>query len=874
VKAHRLAEWLLARVLRDQAERDMVLGDLTEESRRHSGAWYWRQTVSIAAHALARPRRRTAARRGDNIMHGMLNEIRYAWRSLYKRPIVTLTIVTTLALGLGANAAIFNFIDRLVLRPYPLPDPDRAVMVTETGPGIDFKQESVAPANFFDWRKETRTIDFLSAFAWWDANLVEKGDPERLPGFKVTSGFFEAMNVRPELGRTFVRDDETFGRQHIVILSDGLWKRRFNGDPSIVGRRVNIDGQPQEIVGVMPPHFTFPEGCDIWAPISFDPKTAPPRDKQTFTVIGRLKERKTIADAQAEMKVFAANLAREYPDADRDHGARVYTLERGMLDEGSGPIFILWQVSALIVLLIACANVANLLLARAADRRREIAVRLALGASRIRIVREIFVESALLALIAVPPALGLAWIGLHAIRVSMPADALRFVPGIESLGPDPRLIAFTVALACVTAAVFACLPAIQSARAAVAATLKEGGRTATARSVLRRVIVVAEVAITLPLLVAAGLGALGARRYVTGPQGYEPDGVLKMTVVLPDRNYPDAASQRQFGLQALEQLHGVGGVESVAVTNDSPATTADAVAAVEIDGRPPVDPKQLPVVEYRTATSDYFSTLRIPILRGRAFTIADREDTAPVAIVSDAMAQKFWPNQDPIGRRVRPVRGSATIPWLTVVGVSGNIIHDWFNSRNAPMLYRPFRQAPSNQFTMVMRSAADPSALAQPARRALLSVDPGQPVFDLMTMRQALRDRTIGLRYVAAIMSVFGGIALILSTVGLYALLTYFVAQRRHEIGVRIALGASAADVVRLTVGYAARLTLTGSAIGFAIAILLSRVMESAILGIAAIDLPVLGGFAALLIGTALLAGYLPARRAAAIDPMTALRAE
>ena len=871
MKRHRLADWLLARVLRDENESDMVLGDLAEECERHGWTWYWRQTASIATHAVARPRRaRAADRRGDNIMHGMLNEIRYAWRSLYKRPLVTLTIVTTLALGLGANAAIFNFIDRMVLRPYPLPDPDRAVMVSETGPGIDFKEESVSPANFFDWRAQARTMDFLSAFAWWDANLVDKSNPERLPGFKVTSGLFEALGVRPQLGRSFVRDDETFGRQHVAILSDGLWKRRFNGDPSIVGRRIVLDGDPYEVVGVMPPHFTFPDGCEVWAPIAFDPSKPLPRDKRYMTAIGRLRNGASIADARAEMAVLAANLAREYPDADEKHGAHVYTLRQGLVDEGTGPIFALWQASALVVLLIACANVVNLLLARAADRRRETAVRLALGASRARIVREMLTESMLLALVAVPPALGFASIGLHAIRASFPPSVLRFVPGMESIGVDPRLVAFTAALALVTACLFGVLPALQAATSGVATTLKEGGRTATGRQWLRRAIVVAEVAITLPLLVAAGLGVLGARHYLNGSQGYNPDGVLRLSVVLPQRTYPDAAAQREFAIKAVDALHAVPGIEQAAVINDSPATTMDSFSAIEIEGHPNPDPKHAPRVEYRTAGAEYFSALGIPILHGRAFTTADREDTAPVAIVSQAMAEKFWPDRNPIEHRVRADDGQ----WLTVVGVCGNVIHDWFNSRNAPMLYVPFRQAPSAEFTLLMRTTGDPSALAQSARRAMLGVDPAQPIFDLMTMRQALHDRTIGLRYVGAIMGVFGGIALILATVGLYALLTYFVAQRRHEIGVRMALGANVADVMRLTVGQAARLTLTGCAFGFAIAVALSRVMESAILGIAAIDLRLLVGFSALLMSTALLAGYLPARRAAAIDPMTALRAE
>jgi putative ABC transport system permease protein len=803
-------------------------------------------------------------------MFTVLRDVRYGWRALFKRPLVTLTVTATLALGLGANASIFNLIDRLVLRPYPLDDPDSVVLLAETGPRLGDRKEAVSPANFFDWRTETRTLTSLSAFAWWDANLAERNEPERLPGFQVTSGFFEALKMQPALGRSFVRDDETFGRHRVVILSDALWKRRFDADPSAVGRTATVDGEPYQIVGVMPPRFSFPDGSQIWAPIAFDPKTQPKRDARYFTAIGRLNSGATVEDTQSEMSVLAARLAREYPDANRDHGVRVYTLTRGMMDEGIGPMFSLWQASAIIVLLIACANIANLLLARAAERRHETGVRLALGASRSRIVRESLTESALLALIAVPPALGFAWLSLYAIRVSMPANILRFVPGFESLGPDLRLVGFTIAVALLTACIFGLLPAFQAARSSVTETLKEGGRTSTGRQRLRRAIVVAEISIALPLLVAAGLGVLGTRRFLTGPQGYDADGLLTMKLVLPDRVYPDDVSRRQFVANAVDALHGIAGIEYAAAINNMPTSGSNASRTIEIEGHPAPDPVNLPSVDFRTVTPEYFSALRIPVLRGRTFTSTDREDTEPVVVVSDSMARKFWPNEEPIGRRLKVRNG----PWLTVVGVSGDVIHDWFSRRNTPAMYRPHRQAPTDYMCLVVRTAGEPASLAPAARRALLSVDPAQPVFDMMTMRRALHERTIGLQYLAAIMAVFAGIALLLASVGLYALITYFVAQRRHEIGVRMALGASSRDVVRLTVGQALRLTLTGAAIGLVLSIALSRLMEAGILGIATSDARVFAGFAAVLIATALVAGYLPARRAAAIDPISALRVE
>jgi putative ABC transport system permease protein len=803
-------------------------------------------------------------------MSDLFKELRYSFRALVKRPLLTFTVTTTLALGLGANAAIFNLIDRLVLRPYPLENPDSIVLLAETGSDLEFKKEAVSPANFLDWRAETRTLDFLSGYVWWDANLVDRGNPERLPGFRITSGFFEALNARPALGRTFVRDDETFGRHQVVIISDGLWRRRFDANPSVIGRAVMVDGEPYQIVGVMPPRFAFPDGCQIWAPVAFDPKTPPSRTARYVTPIGRIRNGSTLEAVQSELSLFAARLAREYPQANRDHGVHVYTLTRGMLDEGTGPLLSLWQASAFIVLLIACANIANLLLARASERRHETGVRIALGATRGRIARESLIESALLAFIAVPPALGFAWLSLYAIRITMPANILRFVPGFESLGPDLRLVSFTVGVAVVTACIFGLLPALQSARSSVTEALKEGGRTSTGRQTVRRAIVILEIAVALPLLVAAGLGVIGTERFLTGPQGYDPDGLLTMKLILPDRTYPDDAARRLFVTKTIDALQRIAAVERVAAINNMPTSGANSSRAIEIDGHPPADPNNLPSVDFRTITSDYFSTLRIPIVRGRPFNATDREDTQPVVIVSESMARKFWPNEDPIGRRMKTRNGA----WLTVVGISGDVIHDWFNRRNTPAMYRPLPQAPTDYLCLVLRSRGEPAAIAPEARHALLSIDPDQPLFDVMTMRRALHERTIGLQYLAAIMATFAGIALLLATVGLYALITYFVAQRRHEIGVRIALGASARDVVTLTVTQALRLTLTGAAIGLVLAIALSRLMQAGLLGIASSDARVFVAFAAILIAASLVAGYLPARRAAAIDPMTALRVE
>jgi len=867
-----LPAWLLARVLTREDEREMVLGDLHEQFPSRGRAWYWRTSLSIAAHALLRrvPAADGSPASGDFFMTTLFKDVRYAWRSLIKRPLLTGTVTATLALGLGANAAIFNVIDRMVLRPFPALDPDNVVSITETGPQLEYRRETVSPPNFLDWRKSADVVTHMSALLWWDVNLVDRNDPERLQGTLVSPAFFDALGIRPAIGRTFVQDEETFGRHRVVVLSDALWKRRFDADRNIVGRRLIIGGEPYQVIGVAPPHFGFPDGTEVWAPLSFDPKQPPKRDSRYLTVIARIQPGKRFDDVDAQMSVIATRLAQDYPDANRDHGVRVYTLTKGFMDEGSGPMLSLWQASAILVLLIACANIANLLLARAAERRREIAVRLALGASRWRVIREVITESTLLALIAVPPAIGIAWIALYWMRIRMPARIIRFVPGIEMLGPDMRLLAFTLVLALIAAWIFGLLPALQAAQWRVADALKEGGRSATGRQLLRRVIVVAEMAIALPLLVAAGMGVIGTNRLLNGPQGYDPDRLLTMKLLLPERSYPDANSQRQFVDRAMDAVRAVPGVEFAAVANTLPASGSNSSRSIEIDGHPAADPRNPPVVDSRVVTPDFFAAMRLPIQRGRAFTTADRESAAPTVIVSESMARKYWPGEDPIGRRLRLKDGA----WITVVGVCGDIIQDWFDRRFAPTMYRPIDQQPTNYFGIAVRTSGDPEASASAVRHALLGVDGTQPVFEMMTMRVRLHERTIGLQYLSAIMTVFGGLALLLAAVGLYAVIAYLVAQRRHEIGLRIALGASRRDVIGLTVGQALRLTLIGSAIGLGLAVALSRVMEAALLGIASSDAVVFAGFAAVLIASALLAGYLPARRAASIDPMVALRAE
>jgi len=574
------------------------------------------------------------------------------------------------------------------------------------------------------------------------------------------------------------------------------------------------------------------------------------------------------------MAVIGQRLEREHQETNRGREARVYTLAEGMMDDGLGPILSMWQASACFILLIACANVANLLLARGAERQREMAVRLAMGASRTRVVRELLLESGILALASVPAALLVAWGSLRMIAAYMPAKIARFVAGWYQLDVDGRLVTFTVVLALGTALVFGLVPALQASRAKLAESLKEGGRSSTggARRVrFRRGLVVAEMALALPLLVASALSVVTVHRFLYGPQGYEPNHLLTMQVALPSGRYADPPAYRRFAIDAVDRLREMPGVQEAAAINIMPAGGNNSGRAIEIEGRPNPDPANPPAVDYRVATPGAFTALQVPILRGRGFTSADREDTQLVAIVTQSLAARYFPGTDPIGRRIRVgING----PWVTVVGISGDVIHDWFNRRNHPTLYRPYLQAPSRSMALLVRTNGDPAASAADARAALRIVDPTQATFDLRPMRETLQERTLGLQYLGAIMVVFGGIALVLALVGVYGVMSYLVTQRTHEIGLRMALGATRRDVLRLAVGQTATLTAIGVGAGIALSFALGRLIEAGLLGVTSSDPRIVGGLAAILVLAALTAGYLPARRAASIDPMVALRTE
>jgi putative ABC transport system permease protein len=881
VEPPRLAERVVRLAIRDARWREITLGDLGEEfgavlAARGPGRarrWYWRQAVGLSQEAVSDAILSVVRVSGGRPMRTFIREVRLATRSMYRQPLVASLVLATLALGLGANAATFGMIDHLLLKPFTIANVDRMVVISENSTSDPFARSSVAPGNFEELRKDTSVLARWAAFDGWTVNMSGGDQPEAVQGDLVTADFFAMVGTTPALGRLIGDADMGPGRARQVVIGDGLWQRRFGADPGIVGRTIQLDGDPYTVVGVAAKNFSFPEGAEIWAPLAFTPELAADHAQHYLTVIGDLRPGATLEETQAGLALAYERIRQRYPDGNRDRALVVRTFVRGMVDEGMPQILVLWQAAAALVLLIACANIANLLLARGAERRREIAVRLAVGASRGQIVRQLLIESLVLATVSVPLALGVAVAIFRAVEWAMPAELLKYIPGFTEMGIDARVVAFTLAVSFGTAILFGLLPALQASRPGLVSALKDGGRSVSVgagRSRLRKMLVVAQVAVALPLLVSAGLSAIGSHRFANGPQGYTPEGTLRIRTILPEKTYPDAAARGRFAARLLEEARTVPGVAQAATTTVAPSSSWNKQREVVIDGVPS-DPNKPQIVNFRAVSPGYLATMEIPILRGREFDATDnRADGARVALVSEAFARKYWPDQVALGRRLKVGRDSTE--WITVVGVTGDTIDDWFISRRAPTIYRPVAQSPSASVILVARTDGNPESLADGLRQALARVDPDQPAVDVTTGPAALRQRTTGLRFIAGLMAGFGVLALVLAAFGIYGVMAHYVAQRRHEIGVRMALGASRRDVLRLTLGQGLRLAAVGIALGLAFGLGLARLMESALFGIVSAEPSLFVAITAALAGVALGASLLPARHATRVDPMVAMR--
>jgi putative ABC transport system permease protein len=808
-------------------------------------------------------------------MGTLIQDVKYGLRMLAKNPGFTAVAVLTLALGIGANTAIFSSINAMLLRPFSFQDLSRVVSVWETAPAQGLEHASAAPANFRDWAEQSRTLELLTAIHGWDSNLTGEGIADHLEGARVTPHFFRLAGSAPQLGRTLTAEDFKPGHGDVLILSHGFWQRRLGGDPNAVGRTLLLDGQKITVIGIMPEDFDFPVGVDAWAPLDLSAAAAD-RSNHYLRVIGRLKPGVSQAQAQAELKTIAAGLAAQYPTTNAGHSTRVVGLVADVL-EGSQQFLMVLSGAAAFVLLLACANVANLQLARTLARQKEIATRLALGANRWKIIRQLLIESVIVAILGGGAGILLADWDIEVQRRAIPPFILQHVAGLKHLGVDPVAMAVTLAVALLAGILSGLAPAWFVSRSNLQLTLQRGERGTSATSAhrpLRNALVVLEIALAGILLVGAVEMVRGFRGLLNRYPGFDRARVLTFHTKLPESQYRDPARVRGYYERVVQALEALPGVEAAGTVSSLPSSWSWNQTQYRGEDQPPARPGEMRLTISQIASPGLFPALHLPLLRGRLLAAQDGPDAPPVAVVSESLARRIWPGEDAVGKRLRLGDETDKEPWRTVVGVVGDIRQSPFDQEVHPTAYVPFAQVPQTSCSMAVRTSGDPLALAAAARAAVQSVDPNVPAFDLRTLEQLISDNVSGVDSAAQLMSAFGVIALILAAAGIFALMSYSVRQQTHDIGVRMALGARRPSILWLILGHASKLTIAGLAIGLSCAVGVMRVTSSLLSGIVRLDSLTVAGVAALLAGASVLAAYVPARRATKVDPMVALRYE
>jgi len=811
-----------------------------------------------------------AHRKGDGLMRTLLWDIRYAFRMMRKAPSFTAVVILTLALGIGANTAIFSVIRGVLLRPLPWPGADRIVRVWESNPTRGFPIFSVAPPNFTDWRAQATSFEYLCNYRGASFALTGSGDPERLGGAKVSHDFFTMLGVQPVAGRFFRQEEDADGQGLVAVISEALWQRRFGGDPGVVGRPVTFNGTPYTIIGVAPSTVTIPnKRTEIWAPAAFNTQTiTQARGAHFIAVIGRLKPGVTLAQAESEMKAIAGRLEKQYPASNTGWTVRMLTVYETLVGNVRTTLLTLFGAVSF-VLLIACANVANLMLVRASARHREIAIQAALGAGRGRVIRQLLTESVLLALTGSATGLALAAWGVRALQQIGPQVG---IPRAWEITLDPTVLLFTLGLAFATGILFGAFPVIQMFRLDVYEALKEGGRTSSGqmRQRMRSSLVVAEVALSLMLLVGAGLfiRSIGMLRGVE--LGMKTDGLLTMQVQLSSAAYPNNADYVRFSQSALDQLKAIPGVEGVAGVSNLPLSGDNESYSFGFPGAP--EGTNAPSVDYAIVTPEYFAVSGIPLLSGRTFGPQDVETSQRVVVINRAMADRFYPGENPVGKRIQIGRNYAVV--REIIGVVGDIRNNDIDVAPGNQAYELFRQAPDNGLNFLVRTSLDPESLSTAARNAIWAVDKNLPVGRMSSMNHVVAGNLAQPMFRTVLLSVFSLIAVVLAAVGLYGVMAYAVERRTHEIGVRMALGAAQGDILGLILRHGLLLASLGVVLGAVGAFWLVETLKTLLYEVKPRDPVSFAAAAALLIVIALLACWVPARRAARVDPLVALRYE
>lgn len=820
-------------------------------------------------------------------METVWQDVRYGVRMLARNPGLTAIAVLALALGVGANTAIFSVVNSVLLRPLPYKTAERLVSLygqnTNNAEANSTDKPPLSYPDFRDYKEQAQTLQYVAAYSQSGTVLTSGGDePERVLGADVSAELFPMLGVEPFIGRVFTPEEDKAGAPPVVVLGYGLWQRRFGADKSIIGREIKFGARSATVIGVMPPDFKFPvqaERSDFFD--SFTAATArasaaslESRDSRSNTIVASLKPGATLQQAQAEIDAIARRLAEQYPATNAGWRARLISLHEDVTGDVRPALFVLLG-AVLFVLLITCANVANLLLARASARHREMAIRTALGASRARIVRQLLTESLLLSFMGGVLGLLLALWGIDLLVAASPAS----LPRVAEINLDHRVLAFTLFVSAVTGIIFGIFPALASSKLDLNESLKEGGRGSmegARRNRVRSLLVVSEIALSLILLIGAGLLIKSFLRLLDTDPGYTAARVLSVTLPLSRTKYPQPEQQSAYFQELINRARSLPGVEAVGATNLLPLGLRDTFSTFDIEGRPPAAPEAKTAARNYSITPDYFRVMSIPVRRGRAFTERDAKDAPPVIIINEAFAHRFFPNEEARGKRIifedetnQPLRPRE------IVGVVGNVRHEGLDEKEQPEYYVPFFQAPDRQMDLVVRSAiSNPAALTVAVRGAIRSIDKDQLIWEVKTMDERVAKSVAPRRFQMLLLGIFATLALLLASIGIYGVMNFTVTQRTHEIGIRLALGAQAKDVFRLVIGQGMTLALIGVVIGLLGALALTRVMASLLYNVSALDPLIFAGIALLLACVALLACLIPARRATRVDPMIALRHE
>jgi putative ABC transport system permease protein len=883
---------LLRDRLRALRQRDDVINDIDREMRAHVEL---QTEANIKAGMSPAEARKQALRsfgnlnravdeaydvKGGGIFETLLQDVRYGARMLTKHKAFTAVAVITLALGIGANTAIFSVVNELLLRPLPYRDAERIVMLWEVTPE-GRHQNTTSRANFRAWRSQNSSFEQMAAFSDQRFNLTGTGDPEELSVQMATPELFKILGVEPLLGRALLPDDDGPGKSPVAVLSYPLWQRRFGGQANVIGQEITLNGVKFTVTGVMPPSFQFHikhrsgtgRPAELWTVLPMPVGGAANERGRFLSVLARLKDGVAIEQAGAELRTIEARLSDEVPQFNKNYSAEVLPLREQFFGNVQRPLWLLLGAVGF-VLLIACANVANLLLSLATSREKEIALRAALGARRLRIVRQLLTESLLLALLGSLLGLGFAWLGIKALMLISPRDLVSF----QSVGLNLTVLLWTLGVSILTGVIFGLAPALHISRLNLNDSLKEGGKSESAQASgsrrLRSALVVSEIALAVVLLASAGLLIKSFVRLQQVDRGFVTENILTMVVRLPAARYPDDPQVVTFFVQAMERVRTLPGVRSAGMVNFLPLYGGlGSNTGFKIEGRPEPPPGQGPSTDVRVADAGYFATMGIPLLRGRNFSDVELKEARQVILINEALARLHFPGEDPIGKRLDVAMFEKPTP-AEIIGVVGNVRYDSLIDESPPAVYFPHPDLAYPFMTLAVRTDGEPAAIAPAVQREIRSLDPNQPVSDVRTMDQVMVEWVSRSRFNTLLLGLFAGLATLLSAVGIFGVMNYSVALRTRELGLRLAIGAQPRQVLLLVLKQGLRLTIVGVAVGLAAAFALTRLLSGLLFGVEAIDLSTFTMISFLLVTVSLLACYLPARRAMRIDPLRALRYE